>query len=427
MPQLSILISGVGIAGPVLAYWLHRAGHKVTILERDASLRSSGQSIDLRGVAVDIIKLMSIEPAVRAKTTSEAGLAFVDATDKIRALFPSRPNDEGQSFTAEYEILRGELVEILFSATKSLSNVQYIFSESIASLSSSSSSSSTTSSAVEVSFSSSRAPQTFDLVVAADGLDSKTRGMAFAAPTKSYVRSFDCWAAYFTIDRSLLSGQEYCRWYNASGGRCVALRPDPAGRTRANLCLINHRGKEGSERLDKAFKAGTEGMREVLLEEFSSSGWKADEVMQGLREAKDLYGTELAQIRVEELYRGRVVLVGDAGYCPTPLTGMGTSLAVTGAYVLAGELLRAEGDVDAALEKYQGIMLPYARKVQDIPSSLPKIVNPDSRWAIELQLLIFSIVAFLRLGMIAEWVKSWLPAGDQFKLPQYPWPQKFET
>ncbi|GAM86637.1 hypothetical protein ANO11243_046520 [Dothideomycetidae sp. 11243] len=412
--QLDILVSGTGVAGPILAYWLHRAGHKVTVLEKDAQIRATGHSIDVREAAVDVIKLMGVEPAVKAKTTSEAGLAFVDANDSIRALFPSIDNDKGQSFTVEYEVLRGELVTIFFEASKDRPNVEYIFSESISSFDMDATS-------VNVDFTSGRAAHRYDLVIGADGLGSKTRKLAFDASTKDFLRPFDTFAAFFTMDENLLGNDNYCRWYNASGGRNVTLRPDPQGRTRANLCIINHNGPKGYERLSKAFAKGADGIRAILDEEFADAGWKSAAVLEGMHRASDVYGTELAQIRVPQLRKQRVALVGDAGYCPTPLTGMGTSLAIIGAYVLAGEILSNE-DVDVALGRYQDVMLPYVRKVQNIPAFAPKIANGNYQWQIDLLLSVLSWVVYLRLTTVASWVGSWLPSGDKFQLPTYQWP-----
>ncbi|KAF4548947.1 FAD-binding domain-containing protein 10 [Elsinoe fawcettii] len=411
--QLNILVSGAGIGGPVLAYWLNKAGHKITIVERDAQLRTTGQSVDIREEAVEVIRKMGLEQKIRDTSTHEAGVAFVDPQDKVRALFKATGSTEVQSFTSEFEVFRGDLAQIFFNTTKDLCT--YVFDEYITSIDQDSD-------GCYVEFANGKDAGRYDLVIAADGLGSKVRAMIFNTSTREHIWSLDTFAAYFTIDKDLLDGDQYSRWYNAPGGRCVLLRPDPQRRTRAHLFVINHGDQSQLDTYRAAYKQGIERVKELFTEEFKDAGWKCQDILACAPDAKDFYGSEIAQIRTDKIFQGRVALVGDAGYCPTPFTGMGTSLAMIGAYILAGEINKSAEDVDGALQRYQDIMHPYAKKIQQIPRSMPKLANPMSAWGVKVQLTILSIVSTLKIDVFANWLQGLgLFQGKKFKLPEYTW------
>ncbi|KAG8624059.1 hypothetical protein KVT40_009035 [Elsinoe batatas] len=411
--QLNILVSGAGIGGPVLAYWLNKAGHKITIVERDAQLRTTGQSVDIREAAVEVIRKMGLEQTIRDTSTHEAGVAFVDPKDKVRALFKATGSTEVQSFTSEFEVFRGDLAKIFYSTTKDLCT--YIFGEYITSIDQDND-------GCYVEFANGTDAARYDLVVAADGLGSKVRAMVFNTSTREHIWSLDTFAAYFTIDKDLLKGDQYSRWYNAPGGRCILLRPDPQRRTRAHLFVINHGDQAQLDTYRAAYQQGMDRVKQLFTEEFKDAGWLTPEILACAPDAKDFYGSEIAQIRTEKLFSGRVALVGDAGYCPTPFTGMGTSLAMIGAYILAGEINKNAEDVPGALQRYEDIMHPYAKKVQQIPRSMPKLANPMSAWGIKVQLAILSLVSWLKVDVFANWLQGFeVFKGKKFQLPEYTW------
>ncbi|PSK56859.1 ubiquinone biosynthesis monooxygenase COQ6 [Elsinoe australis] len=411
--QLNILVSGAGIGGPVLAYWLHKAGHKVTVVERDAQLRTTGQSVDIREAAVEVIRQMGLESKIKDTSTHEAGVAFVDPKDKVRALFKATGSTEVQSFTSEFEVFRGDLAKIFFETTKD--KATYVWGEYITSIDQDDN-------GAYVEFADGKDAARYDLVIAADGLGSKVRAMVFNTSTREHIWSLDTFAAYFTINKDLLNGDQYSRWYNAPGGRCILLRPDPQRRTRAHLFVINHGDQAQLDTYRAAYQRGMPAVKELFTEEFKDAGWLTPEILASAPDAKDFYGSEIAQIRTETLYKGRVALVGDAGYCPTPFTGMGTSLAIIGAYVLAGEISKDAEDVTGALQRYEGIMHPYARKIQQFPRSMPKLANPMSAWGIKVQLAILGLVSWLKVDVFANWLQGFsIFQGQKWKLPEYRW------
>lgn len=284
---------------------------------------------------------------------------------------------------------------------------------------------------VHVTYAHGRAEERFDIVVAADGLGSKIRGMMFGRSPKADLQRSGVFAAYFTIREDLLNGSKVAKWYNTTGGRVVFLRPDPhpGGRTRANLVNVVTDEKL-MERFDEAMDGGNEEYMALLEEQFSDAGWLAKEVLQGMRASDDFYASEAAQVRAEQLYEGHVVLLGDAGY---GVMGYGTSNAIIAAYVLAGELMQQYGQrnddssmgesIEAALKQYQDLILPWARSTQDaVPMSLARYLNPQTQSGIDIRNWIMRFVRWTGLDTVAMRLSS-LPAfsGKEFPPREYNW------
>ena len=417
MSNINILISGSGIAGSVFAFWLLRAypNANITIVERDPSLRLTGASVDIRSSAVDIIKWMGAEQEIRNQTTHEEGIQFVDANDEEVATFRATGRSDVQSITSEFEIFRGALAKIFIDPV--IKRVKLIFDESVDHFQQ-------RDDGVVVTFAKSKEVKTYDLLVAADGLGSKIRGMMLNTKPQEQLYSEGLHAAYFTIKSDLLQGGRLAKWYNATGGRVVFLRPDPdpAGRTRGNLIKVTTSGDvEMTERLNKALRNGNESYMKLMEEMFRDVGWVGPEVLQNMRESDDFYCSLFAQIRSPKIHDGRVVLLGDAGYA-TP--GFGTSLAIIGGYVLAGELLNHPGYVKTALERYEEIMLPFAKNSQS-GSNAAQLLNPQTLWGIRIRNAILGFVTWTKLDRLAMSIASALGFTEKkVPMPDYPWPAK---
>ncbi|MGI4793730.1 MAG: FAD-dependent monooxygenase, partial [Janthinobacterium lividum] len=207
----------------------------------------------------------------------------------------------------------------------------------------------------------------YDAVIIAEGVGSSTRELVF--PQQNQPRWMDLAIAYFTIPRTA-GDDRLWRWYNASAGRSVQLRPDRHGTTRAMLALQQPPG--GEHRWDAARQ------KHWLRERFAGAGWEAPRVLSGMDDTDDFYFDVLRQVRLASWSTGRVVLLGDAAWCVTPIAGMGTTLAITGAYVLAGELSRAGHPADA-FGAYERVMRPVVQSSQGIPKIVPRLMNPHSR------------------------------------------------
>ena len=389
-----ILITGASIAGPAVAWWLSRRGMDVTVVERSPAFRDGGQTVDIRGASRTVMQRMGLEDRARARSTHEVAWAWVDEKDRERARFDVAKFG-GEGPVADLEILRGELAKLIVEDSRQ--HAEYRYNDSIASISEGPD-------AVRVRFASGE-ERSFDLVVVAEGVVSSTRKMLWGDAVQR--RPFDVYTAYFTIPKGE-DDDDVARWYNAPGGLGVFVRPDNLGTTRAALNMV--------QRPNGLEKRPVAEQKAVLAERFAHLGWKTPRVLAGMREADDFYLEAIGQVRIDRWSRGRVVLVGDAAYCASPLSGMGTALALVGAYVLAGEIAR-NPDHAAAFAAYERIIRPYAENAQNVPSLAPRFGQPKTRLGIAFQGL------FLRLLTVRalSWVSSKLltTPANQIDLPDY--------
>ncbi|GIF96331.1 FAD-dependent monooxygenase [Catellatospora citrea] len=389
-----VLVSGASIAGPALAHWLHEYGMTAVVVERHDGIRPGGQTVDLRGAGRTVARRMGIEDAVRARSTSEDGVAFVDARNRVKAAFPAQAFG-GEGFVAELEILRGELAGLLHERTRG--HTEYVFGDRITAVDD-------RDDGVRVSFAHG-ADRSFDLVVAADGIGSTTRGLVFGGEAR--VVPLGLYTSYLTVPRAASDGS-WARWHNAPGGRVVALRPDNLGTTRALMSFLCP--PRGYERLPVGEQ------KELLRRVFAGVGWEAPRVLRALGDADEFYCELVGQVRAPRWSRGRVALVGDAGYCASPISGMGTSLALVGAYVLAGELASHSSHRDA-FAAYERIMRPYVAQAQHLPPFTPRIAHPRSRVGIGVLNTLLATAANPVVQRVAARFLS--PPADRIDLPDY--------
>jgi 2-polyprenyl-6-methoxyphenol hydroxylase-like FAD-dependent oxidoreductase len=360
--QTRVLISGAGIAGPALAILLNKNGFKTTIVERASSLRIAGQQIDVTGPGVELIRYMGVDEAIRARTVGDEGIHFVDGNDKRIASFPV--SSSTTSLVREIEIMRGDMADVFYQATKD--QTEYIFGDRVTGLSESEK-------GITASFKNG-ANRTFDLVVAADGLSSRTREVAFGSSKDAAVKNLSQWVALFLIPHSPEDGT-WTRAYNAPEGRVVVLRPDvKRKRTSVYLC-------QGSDDMSITEKS-VEEQRVIVQRTFAGAGWETERVLSHMEHAEDFYVQQVAQVKMPSWHKGRTVLLGDAGYCPAPVSGLGTTMAIVGAYVLAGCLVTHEHDLSRALEQYEADMRPFVESAQKLPPGVPGIATPQSEWGV---------------------------------------------
>lgn len=349
MENMDVLVAGAGIAGCAAAYWLREHGFTPTVVERAPAPRAGGQTVDLRGAGRTVIDRMGLLEQVRQVTVEQRGIAWVDADGGRRAEMPVEAFG-GRGIISRDEVLRGDLATVLGEAVGP--GVEFLFDDSVTGLVQDAD-------GVEVTFENA-APRRFALVVGADGLHSAVRRVAFG-PEPECVRPLGLLTAWFTVPAEIdLDG-----WYlmhNAPGGRVASLRPGRLpGEHKAGLSI---RTRESFDRRDVA------AQRALLARHFDDVGWEASRLVGAAQTAEDLYLDTVGQVRIPRWSRGRVVLLGDAGYCPSPLTGLGTSLALVGAYVLAGQLAAAgPGGHGAAFDAYERVLRPYVEQGQQLPPS----------------------------------------------------------
>lgn len=356
-----VLITGASIAGNTTAYWLGRAGWNVTVVERAPTFRDGGQNIDVRGAGREILRRMGLEEAALAHGTGEEGTAWVDDDGHPVAEFVTA-DLEGDGPTAEMEILRGDLARLLYDAARETAS--YRFGDHVTAIAQDEAS-------VLVTLAGGTSER-FDAVVVAEGVGSSTREMVFAGENEP--RWMDLTIAYFTIPRTATDDRMW-RWYNATDGRSVSLRPDRRGTTRAMLSIQKEPGGEQDWEVQR--------QKDWLREQFADAGWEAPRVLAAMRDTGDFYFDVLRQVRMERWSDRRVALTGDAAWCATPLAGAGATLAVTGGYVLAAELARA-GDAVQAFAAYEEAMRPMVEEAQGVPKIAPRLMNPHSRLGIAL-------------------------------------------
>lgn len=373
-----ILITGASVAGNTAAFWLGRAGFDVTVVERAPGFRDGGQNIDVRGVGREVMRRMGLEQAALARGTGEEGTVWIDGQGRVVARFAAA-DIEGDGPTAEMEILRGDLARLLHDAART--HAAFRFGDRVEHFE-------PDAEGATVGFASGRRER-YDAVIVAEGVGSSTRERVF--PGENAPRWMDLTIAYLTIPRTADDDRMW-RWYNATEGRGVSLRPDTHGTTRAMLMIQQPPGGEQDWTPDR--------QRAFLRARFADAGWEAPRVLAALDETDDFYFDVLRQVRMKTWSKGRVVLVGDAAWCVTPLAGIGTTLALTGAYVLAGELSR-DRDVASAFAAYERAMRPMVDKAQGVPKVAPRLMNPHSRLGIRLLHTALRVASNPRLRSLA--------------------------
>lgn len=356
----TVLVSGASVAGPVLAYWLRRFGFRPTVVERTVQLRDGGggHAVDLFGPVLDVIDWMGVrEPVEQARTTTETMVLIRPGRPTVEV--PLELLSEGVS-ERHIEIMRGDLARILFEATRN--DVEYVFGDSVTALNEEGS-------GVAATFEHGQ-PRTFDLVVGADGLHSTTRRLAFG-PEADYARFLGGYLAVFTMPNHLHLDR---RMIGLSvPGRMAALYPVGDG-TRARAGFFWR-----APHLYDYDRHDLDAQRRLLRQLYGDLGWEVPRLLAELDRAEDLYLDSISQIVMPSWTRGRVALVGDAGYCPGPAVGGGTSLAIIGAYLLASALVTAGGDHVAGLAAYQRAVEPVVRHSRSIGPATMDLVVPQSQ------------------------------------------------
>lgn len=390
----NILITGGSVAANTLAWWLVEGGFQVTVVEKAPAFRDGGQNIDVRGAARTVLERMGLKKEVEQHGTGETGWTFLDEEGEPFAKFELE--DLGADGpTAELEILRGELARVLYEHVRS--RVDYRFGDTVAAIDDSGD-------AARVRFESGK-EQDFDLVLVAEGVGSTTRELMFRGENEP--RWMDLTMGYFTIPKGPGDGTE-ARWYNAPGGRSVFLRPDNKGTTRAVLTLQG----EARSAQDKSPAEAKAWLRET----FADAGWETPRILDGLDKADDLYFDVLRQVKMDRWSNGRVVLTGDAAWCATPLSGIGTTLAIVGAYVLAGELA-TKNDSAEALKAYERVMRPFVERGQGVSKVGPRLNHPHSKIGIAIHHTVLSVMA--KPGIRDVVSKAFMPPADEIELPSY--------
>lgn len=359
---MKILVSGAGVAGLSAGIDLARAGHDVEIVERAPHLRVNGSPIDVRGAALETAARMGILDAVRAqRITLTEETTFVDRSGAVVA---SLVTDEINESPDDIELPREDLMEILRQALPARADLR--FEESVAALTDDGD-------RVAVTFASGRTGD-YDVVVGADGVHSAVRRLVFG-PEERFSEPLGVYVAIGAAPHEAASGTGRVTEILNLPGRFagVARYRDTA------LALFEFRSEPiGDDSRDRA------AQKRVLADAFADvEDWKVPELLDAAQRDPELYLDAIALIDMPAWHRGRVVLIGDAAHCATPMAGRGTSLALLGAWALAEELARHGDDLGSAFDAYELRMRPHATAAQEFAREGADLLVPPTWEAIE--------------------------------------------
>jgi 2-polyprenyl-6-methoxyphenol hydroxylase-like FAD-dependent oxidoreductase len=350
---MEILISGAGIAGPALAYWLGRYGFRPTIVETAPALRTGGSAVDFRGrLHLGVLSKMGVVDALRAVETHGTEMRFVDADGATLMTWPAGLAG------GDLEVQRGDLSRILCEAAGD--RTEYLFGDRIAALTD-------TPAGVEVTFAGGR-QRRFDLVIGADGVHSAVRRLVFG-PEEQFVKHLGYYVAGWDVPADLTEPGRIVM-HNTPG------RMAGAGGGAAFFCFRSPRLRY--DRHDPA------GPGRILRDRYAGMGWLTPRLLDHLDPAGDVYFDQICRVDNPHWTRGRVALVGDAA-CGATIGGQGNGTAVVSAYVLAGELAAAGGDHTAAFARYEQRIARFARRTQKGGDTTGMFLAPKTATGIRLR------------------------------------------
>ena len=394
MRGTSVLISGVGVAGPGLAFWLDRHGLVPTLVERAPALRRGGYVIDFWGAGYDIAEKMGVLPDLLRAGYQVREVRIVDESGHRKGGFDADLFREA-AFGRYTTIARADLGAILFRAVAP--RVETLFGDSITSLEDQGD-------GVLVRFEHAR-PRRFDLVVGADGLHSAVRRLAFG-PEEQFEKFLGQTVAAFEVDGYPHRDEDVYVAYSVPR-RQIARFALHGDRT-LFLCVFAEDDVASLERRD----AVTE--RAYVRARLSGLGWECGEIAAALDRSDEPYVDRVSQIRMNRWTKGRVALVGDAAHAPSLLAGQGSALALIAAYVLAGELGRATR-VEEAFARYESLLQPFMREKQQAAEGFAGSFAPKTRFGIVFRNQVTKLFKARRLAKLA-FSRSLL---DRIELPSY--------
>jgi 2-polyprenyl-6-methoxyphenol hydroxylase-like FAD-dependent oxidoreductase len=387
---VNIVINGLGVAGPALAYWLTKSGHDVLLVEQAPCRRVGGYVVDFWGIGYDIVEKMGLIAEIRRLGYQVREVRFVDRHGLKRGgfdvdVFGRMTNDR---FTS---LPRSDVSATIYRAIEG--KVETIFGDSVAAIEE-------YNHGVHVAFDHAP-PRDADLVIGADGLHSRVRQLAFG-PESDFNVSLD---------------------YHVAAFEAEGYRP------RDELIYLSH-GLPGrqisrfSMRDDKTmflFVFRDEYMRgddpkSILRNAFADAGWEWPRIEKELKSAKDIYFDSVSQIRMDRWTKGRIALVGDAAACVSLMAGEGTGLAIAEAYVLAGELHAcADDDCATAFARYERRLMPFVKKKQESAARFASSFAPKTSVGITFR---NAVTKLMGVPLIAEFVVG-RDLRDDITLPKY--------
>ena len=364
MDNQNVLISGAGIAGLTLAYWLKKFGFNPTVIEHAPKLREGGYAIDFWGAGFDVAERMNIVPDLHKADLRISEVAFVDENNKRKGglnYLKLKKLMKGRALT----LLRSDLSKVIYNRLDK--DVEIIFGDSIHKIEQNDE-------GVTVNFKTGSA-RSFNLVAGADGLHSNVRNIIFGDETQ-FEKYYGYYTSSFTIENNMFNDHSFLT-YNIPCKQAAVYSINE--NKMATFFIFTSQQKLSYNYHDVAKQ------KEILTNEFQDAGWRCAGLVSKIDVAPDFYFDVVSQIRMDHWSKNRVALVGDACYCPSLLSGQGSTLAMVGAYILAGELKQANGNYKTAFEKYQNIFKPFIDRKQKTAQNFAKSLVPKTKFGIWLR------------------------------------------
>jgi 2-polyprenyl-6-methoxyphenol hydroxylase-like FAD-dependent oxidoreductase len=392
---MKIAINGSGVAGPTLAYWLVQSGHEVLLVEESPQLRRGGYIIDFWGVGYDIAEKMGLIARIRELGYQVQEVRLVDRDGRKSGGFStdvfSRMTDG--RFTS---LRRSDLAATIYDAIDG--KVEVIFGDSIAVVEDKGES-------LQIGFDHA-APRRVDLLIGADGFHSRIRRLTFG-PQELFEAFLGYHVAAFEVD-GYQPRDELVYVSHGVPGRQVSRFSLRGDRT---LFLFVFR----DEYMTVSHPSDERERKSALSNAFAGVGWECPLILKLMDDAGDIYFDRVSQIRMEHWVKGRTALIGDAAACVSLLAGEGTGLAMTEAYVLAGEFARAGGDHHTAFARYEEHLMPFLKRKQESAVKFASSFAPKSSFGITFRNL---VTRLLRIPFLADFFIG-RDLRDNIEIPDY--------
>jgi 2-polyprenyl-6-methoxyphenol hydroxylase-like FAD-dependent oxidoreductase len=386
MENKNILISGAGIAGTTLAFWLNKFGFNPTIIEISPNLRAGGYAIDFMGAGYDVAEKMGIIPLLEKADINVSKVRFVDTNNnekgsmnyaKIKKLMNNR------AFT----LLRSDLAKVIYENLNK--EVEIIFGNEIEKIEQ-------TKENIIVTFRSGKS-RSFDLLVGADGLHSVVRNLTFGSE-EQFEKYYGYYTSSFTLENYSPKNRAFLMC-NVPGKQAAVYAYSEKKTATFFVFASPDKLKYNHHDVNE--------QKQILKDEFMNMGWKCPEILSRIDSSPDFYFDSISQIKMDIWSKGRVTLVGDACDCPSLLSGKGSTLAMTGAYILAGELKQANGNYEIAFKNYENMFKPFISKKQKSAQGFAKSFIPKSNFGIwvrnqALKLMSLSFISKLYLHQFMD-------------------------
>ena len=336
----SVLISGASFAGLTAAWWMNKLGYSVTVVEIAKLLRKGGTPVNIRDGVIDVVRRMNLLERIKSESLPPRPMTFLDAHGSPLPLDLSQAEEEPEE---EYEIERDALLDMLFGEVRD--HAEFLFADSISGLEESADK-------VAVTFASGK-QRSFSLVLGCDGTHSAVRRMCFGEES-SFLVFLQCYFSLTIVDKLLIE-EDTSQMLNVAG-KTIMLNAYN-GKTDIAFCFTSEKEVDYDRR-------NTDEQKRMIRENFEDGGWRTRELLDEMSRCDDFYFDKLCQIRMRSWSKGRVALVGDASYCPSPAAGMGGSVAILGAAALADALREHPEDLKAAFQTYDNSFRPTVEAIQ---------------------------------------------------------------